>query len=542
VTAPSPESDSASLGRTAELDRRLFELESLLKAGEVLQGVLDINELCDLVLSMISERTLVADLTVFLLDEEAQTFRLEANTGRVLPPELMFPADRGILWSRLRAGQPFSVVDLEGGHRFADFFVAHGLGQLASELWLPLVMSEQVVGVVTLGKTTSEGPLADRELSFVGRLVKTAAVSLNTALLYRRIDDGRSQLKGSLHKLSLLFDITRALSAVSDLTQLLRIILERSLEAAGAERGSMMLLDEASGELVIKVVFGLPDAETERKINEGLIECQRFGRGEGIAGRVLQDSRPIRVDNVGEDRSFERGTSAHVRSLICVPLHVDDETIGVINISNKSDGSPFSDEDEEILSALADQAAVAIARARLYEAAITDGLTGLHVRRFTLHRLRQEVKRALRYGPGLSVIMADIDHFKEVNDTHGHLAGDRVLEAVAEELRAGLRQDVDIAGRYGGEEFLIVVPQTDLGGARDCAERLRSAVESRAVDIGTGSSLRVTMSFGVAQLAPEESDQDLIGRADSALYEAKEIGRNRVVTSQLPTPRYTDST
>jgi diguanylate cyclase (GGDEF)-like protein len=534
VTEPSHDTGTESLRHTAELDRRLFELESLLKAGEVLQGVLDVGELCQLVLSMIRERTLVSDLAVFLLDEEAQTFRLEACTTEGITDDLAFPADRGILWSRLRAGQPFSVVDLEGAHRFPDFFASHELGQLGSDLWLPLVMAERIVGVVSVGQCEGGRELSERELNFLGRLVKTAAVSLNTALLYRRIEAARGQLKGSLHKLSLLFDITRALSAVSDLTQLLRIILDRSLEAAGAERGSMMLLDEASGDLVIKVVYGLPDAETERKINEGLIECQRFARGEGIAGRVLDSGLAIRVDDTDKDRSFERGTSAHVRSLICVPLNVDDETIGVINISNKSGGSPFSDEDEEILSALADQAAVAIARARLYEAAITDGLTGLHVRRFTLHRLGQEVKRSRRYGPGLSVIMGDIDHFKDINDTWGHPAGDRVLEVVSERLRAALRQDVDIAGRYGGEEFLIVVPQTGIEGARDCAERLRSAVEGASIDAETEAPLRVTMSFGVAQLSPGESGKDLIARADAALYEAKEAGRNQVAIAEPP--------
>ena len=521
-----------SLSRTADLDRRLFELESLLKAGEALQGVLDVGELCDLVLSMVRERTGSTELAVLLLDEEAKTFRLESSSIDDLPAGLSFPAERGILWSRLRAGQAFSVVDLEGHPRFADVFSTHELGQLGSTLWLPLVISDRVVGVVTVGE--GDLPRDNSELEFLSQLVKTAAVSLNTALLYRSIESARGQLKGSLHKLSLLFDITRALSAVSDLTQLLKIILSRALEAAGAERGSMMLLDEASGELAVKVVFGLPDAETQRQINEGLIQCQRFSRGEGIAGKVLEAGRSMRVDDTELDRGFERGSSDHVRSLLCVPLNVDDETIGVINISNKSDGEPFADEDEEILEALADQAAVAIARARLYEAAITDGLTGLHVRRFTLHRLRQEVKRSRRYGPGLSIILCDIDHFKSVNDNYGHPAGDRVLEMIAESIRGALRVDVDIAGRFGGEEFLIVVPQTNLEGASECAERLRAAVEELTVPISGDRTLQVTMSFGVAQLGTDESELQLISRADGALYKAKKAGRNRVELSQAP--------
>jgi diguanylate cyclase (GGDEF)-like protein len=169
---------------------------------------------------------------------------------------------------------------------------------------------------------------------------------------------------------------------------------------------------------------------------------------------------------------------------------MDDEAIGVINITNRKNSEAFRQEDEEILGALASQAAVAIARTRLYEAAITDGMTRLYIRRFIMHRLLEETKKSRRYGAVLSVIMCDIDHFKRVNDTWGHAAGDAVIIQVAAILKAGLRVDVDAAGRYGGEEFLLLLPHTPGESASVAAERLRARIAETVIGIGDGKSLQ----------------------------------------------------
>ncbi len=520
----------------AKLDQRIFDLSALLKAGAALHDELQVDALCRLLLAMCKERTQVEQMAVLLHDEESGRVKVALAEG--LPSEiydLSFPDDDGILWRLLGAGEPFSVVDLRGEPRFPRIFGANNLEQLNGQLWIPLVMPGEVVGVLSLGLKRSGQSVTEEQFDFLASLASQAAVAINTARLYQRIAVARAKLDRSLHQLSLLFDVTRALGAVSDLTRLLRLILERAIAAVDAEKGSLMLLDDAEEELVVRVVFGLPDKEVERKINDGEIECRRFKRGEGVAGWVLQTGEVLRVNNTESEGSFTDAEGSHTQSILCVPLSVDDETIGVINITNRIADGDFGSEDEEILGALADQAAVAIARARLYEAAITDGLTGLYVRRFTLHRLREELRRARRYGNDLTVVMCDIDHFKKVNDTWGHPAGDAVLVKVAEIITAQLRVEVDVAGRYGGEEFLLVLPETSLNSGVVAAERLRSVIEATDISVAGDETIRVSMSFGLAQFHSEsgEAADAVIARADSALYESKGAGRNCVTAHAL---------
>ena len=180
-----------------------------------------------------------------------------------------------------------------------------------------------------------------------------------------------------------------------------------------------------------------------------------------------------------------------------------------------------------LLSRLTDQ------NAELERLATTDGLTGLANRRRLFERLDQEVYRARRYGTALSVILLDIDHFKRVNDSWGHAAGDRVLREVAQETQQLLRK-TDLAGRYGGEEFVLLLPETDLAEAMSLAHRLNRHIARTALALERGSSLSVTVSAGVATLFPDESGEALIQRADRALYRAKEMGRDRVEAAVAP--------
>ncbi len=177
---------------------------------------------------------------------------------------------------------------------------------------------------------------------------------------------------------------------------------------------------------------------------------------------------------------------------------------------------------------------------RLQEQAMTDPLTGLYNRRHVFARLESELRRYKRYGDRLSVILIDADHFKAVNDTHGHAAGDRTLKRIADICRSEVRE-TDVVGRFGGEEFIVLLPQTDAASAAVVAERIRKAMHD---DAAHTDAVHVTLSLGVAEVGPQASTFDtLLKLADEALYAAKRAGRDRVATSsrQKPTPRVVDA-
>ena len=168
------------------------------------------------------------------------------------------------------------------------------------------------------------------------------------------------------------------------------------------------------------------------------------------------------------------------------------------------------------------------AMAAIHELSITDPLTGCFNRRYFNERFPQEIERAVRYRRPLSVVFCDIDHFKAINDTYGHAVGDSVLIRLTERLRLELRANVDWLSRYGGEEFVIVLPETALAAALEAAERLRLAIADKAFD-AEGRPIDVTASLGVAELAADENAANLLKRADALLYAAKEAGRNCVL-------------
>jgi len=347
-------------------------------------------------------------------------------------------------------------------------------------------------------------------------------------------------LKKRVRELNALYSISKNISELINLDKILTDVLNEAISALGAERGSLMLIDEDEQKLEVKVVAGI-DKPNERKI---LIPI-----GEGIAGIVFEQSIPIISNSIETDERFKTFSAqnepdikcSRVRNIICVPLLIgENKSIGVINIVNKRDNSKFNAEDVKLTETISGHAATLIENSRLYKLATVDGMTGLYVHRYFQVRFKEEFSRAQRYNKNISTLMTDIDHFKKFNDTYGHQCGDMVLTHVAKIVRDTIR-NIDIAARYGGEEFAVVLPETDSEGAYKLAERIRKNVEESACHTPKGD-LKVTISLGVAcnSSCGVPTHLTLIACADNALYQSKENGRNKVTVFTGKLPEFSD--
>ena len=327
-----------------------------------------------------------------------------------------------------------------------------------------------------------------------------------------------------------LYKISHMMSEVGfDIDKLLDIIIEKSIEAAKATKGSLMLLDDSQEFLEVQRVIMWDETLNRAVPIENFKKNIKIKPGEGIAGKVLVTGEMLIINQPENDPNFKQfdDNERFIQNICCIPLKVNNITFGVINIVDKVDGSSFEKRDTDLLMAMVNQAAIVLDNTKLFKLAITDGLTGLYLVRHFKNKLASEEKRAKRYNKIFSILFFDIDHFKKFNDTYGHHIGDEVLKQVASIFKNSLRDGIDIAARYGGEEMIALLPETDIKGAYIVAERLRNAVANHEFT-GYKTSLHVTISIGISEFPSSDTDSlELIRKADTALYQSKEGGRNK---------------
>jgi diguanylate cyclase (GGDEF)-like protein len=511
-------------GRISNLERRVEELTDLLSIGRELSNILDPQELYAVLSHSTANRLALDNLAIFIFQNHTRTFKLVYRHGIGEMNREFLIGDISHHWKLFLQKQPFALYDGDAQPLYPEIMTKFHLDQLQSQYLAPLVMRNNVIGFMAVGNPNGS-QFSDSELYFLKQIAAHAAVCINSTFLYRKRKKEKEELDRTLYNLSLLYSIGRAMTYISDLKSLLKYILNQAIEITGAEKGSIMLYDLENNELSVRVLAGLKDKSYQKKVNNSEIQCRSFKPGEGIAGRVFQTGRPMVVDKAKEEELFIEADSSYVRSIACIPMMVYSDVIGVINVTNKLDETGFTDEDVELLKAVADQAAVAINKAQLWEMAVTDSLTGLYVRRYFMVKLQEEFHRAERYSKILSVVMADLDLFKKINDTHGHTTGDRVLKIVAKFIQKNIR-DVDVIARYGGEEFVLLLPEADKEEAYTVSERLRQKLEELYVE----EIPKITISLGIASYPQDAKDMEsLIRRADTAMYAAKQSGRNRVM-------------
>jgi diguanylate cyclase (GGDEF) domain len=315
----------------------------------------------------------------------------------------------------------------------------------------------------------------------------------------------------------------------NDPTQTYQSIISSSKDLLNSERASLLIFDENSNELILKAAIGLATDPTT---------VSPIRLGEGVSGEVIESGKALMVEDV--DLSGLMPAPAERRyktkSFISYPISIAGRKIGVLNVTDKSGGGVYDEVDLSLLDIIGPQVALALERAEWQERAIefqlmsiTDPLTGLPNRRYLEERLTEELNRSKRYDYPMSFLMIDIDDFKSYNDNNGHQAGDLALQITGHCLKAALRS-ADIASRYGGEEFCILLPQTSVAEAGVIADRIRHRVSTTHFPHGKSQPLgRVTISIGVATYSTiVNSAETVIAAADRALYQAKSLGKDRV--------------
>ncbi|HYL98654.1 MAG TPA: diguanylate cyclase [Blastocatellia bacterium] len=338
------------------------------------------------------------------------------------------------------------------------------------------------------------------------------------------------ELESKNHALSRLYEFLHDVSSVSDGKHDYTWVLNKLGSLLSAERGSLMIFDEGTGELAVEAAVGFDPPPTRVKL------------GDPIAGAVLASGSPMLVRDIDTEPGIQplRPESYKSKSFISFPIALGARKIGVINLTGRTNGIPYAIEDLSLVELMAPHLAMMIDRGEWHKKAdafqqmsLTDPLTGLPNRRYLEERLFEEVERSKRHGTPLSFMIIDVDHFKSYNDLYGHTSADHVLIRTAQSLRHSIRT-IDMSARFAGDEFCIILPETDLSAAAIIAERLRGEVSQTEYVSDDGKSMgRITISIGVSGYSRRQNaPRSIIEAADRGLYQAKTKGRNCVVVYQ----------
>lgn len=388
----------------------------------------------------------------------------------------------------------------------------------------PLKVRGKVLGVMTFVRRRTNS-LTERDLQALVNIANAVAPAIERARLIKQERETAQALAREKAELEAVNSIVATAAASLELELVLQLALEKTISVLGTDAGSIHLLEEGSGDLVLKA--------HHRLSVEAVRDIQRLKVTNSIAGMAVERKEPVLVPDITQEPRIATQATLQQgpRATVIVPISLRDRVLGVLTTGRAGAGS-ISRDNTNLIQAIANAVAPAIENARLYEQmetmALTDTLTGLPNRRYLLGELERELSRSRREQAPLSLLMIDVDSLKAVNDKYGHEAGDRLLMELAGLIKGAVRTS-EIVARYGGDEFVVVLPNTTPGDAETVARRIRQRVNAYRLQVREGKEIAAQVSIGIATFPQQAaSAAEILDRADSAVYLSKARGGNQI--------------
>ena len=492
-----------------------FEMELLYRIGLQVGSELNLDRLLKLIVNQVRETLRYPYVSVLLCEGNDLVVRAASEYSEEVLGLKVRP-DKSVTGRAAQLGREILVPDTST----CDFYFEFRKGFL-SELAVPIIFRERVLGVLNT-ESSERSAYGERDVRLLRILASQIGVAIHNALVHTQLE--------------LVQKVGLQLISAMDIHELLTRIVREMVETLHYDNAAVFLPEGEA--LVAKAVVKFPDGVLGRTIP----------LGQGIVGRAAVEREVVNIGDVTASADYIPSGIPGIRSEIAVPILHGGVLLGVLTVESQRPNA-FDESDVRLLSILGTQVAVALRQASLYAAVEKqdfDAVTGLHNFRYFRRRLEIEMSRAKRYGRELSVVLVDIDHIKAVNETCGRPKGDEVIRAAATLIASHLRKPDELtvvkdcgeemASRYGGDEFALILPETPLRGATVAANRIRQALEERlsagagvvAPKVAAKPLPTLTGSFGVSTFRPTDSFDDLLKRAEMAMCEAKNLGKNRV--------------
>jgi diguanylate cyclase (GGDEF)-like protein len=501
---------------TVSLLESIQKIAILYDASQTILSTFDLDEVLNRILTIIRDYFQLQNGAILLMDKAHQELVVRAHLQRSnMKLGARIPKGKGLTWAAVELKRPVYAADVSKDPRYLRSFE-----ETMSEVSIPLLVRDDVVGVLDF-QSDQINHFDSEKIDLLTLFSTQASLALENARLYTAERRRTKQLEA-------INAVAKKTTRVLDLDELLTVVCRLLMDLFEVDHAAVLL---AEGET-------LRVRAHEGKLTANLAMGAILSPGTGLAARALSSGRTVIENDVNNVEGYIAGF-AETQSEMCVPLIIFGEKLGVLALDSARKDA-FEMDDVQPLESVADICAAAIQNAhnfdRMKQLAYVDGLTGIHNRRYFEMRIVEELERAGRFQGRMSVIMVDIDHFKKMNDEFGHLLGDEMLRAVSSILKQQLRK-MDMVCRYGGDEFAIVVPETTGESALRVAEKLRHHVETHFFP---GVPRPVTISCGVADYPTHGLTRDeVVAAADSALYQAKQAGRNHVASASNKAPAST---